>query len=478
MSFSGVPKEIFGTDIIHHHSSKLYCLQKLRSKSSPGFQPKGFVALSLTVKSPVSLLGPKALSEEKTLAWCWIWGLKLLVVLLDFHVYKDLMERKREGSKEERARCWQCRRHWAQVKPHGIPSEDTFLLWGWWNSGTGYPERLWNPCWWRCQNLTRYSPEHPALKRWGWMRCPSGETQLQGAEDHSSLIHFVSLKFPTGSRSWLYLADTFTHWKGWCNSASPERNLPVCLLSHVCGNLFALEYTACRLNTCRDHVWMYKYKRREGREKSCWAESFIVSYFLLQWSVKAEGSLFLLGITRSTPSSVKTKAVERTCRGYIRIIDIPEMSNLQHQDYIPLNFLCDPTAEMWYKCKNKVWTTSPHLNALLIIFLSLRKVSCCMYVDTFCFEVPFLYFCYKFYCGFTDDGIKWNLTSLKEKWKLEKQHLLVPPWWVHACHSSLGHCLVQQPHQTVPSPDAPCTTPGLEGCGRQTLWCGGWFGNV
>lgn len=102
-------------------------LQKLRSKSSPGFQPKGLVTLSLTLKSPVSLSCPKALSEEKTVAWCWIWGVKLLVLLLDFHVYKNLLGRKPEGSKEEKARHWQCKRHWAQVKPHGIPSENTFF---------------------------------------------------------------------------------------------------------------------------------------------------------------------------------------------------------------------------------------------------------------------------------------------------------------------------------------------------------------
>lgn len=27
----------------------------------------------------------------------------------------------------------------------------------------------------------------------------------------------------------------------------------------------------------------------------------------------------------------------------------------------------------------------------------------------------------------------------------------MPPWWVHACCSGLGHRCVQQPHRTVPS---------------------------
>lgn len=121
---------------------QVICLQKLRSKSSPGFQPKGFVTLSLTVKSPVSLSGLEALSEKKTVACCWIWGVKFLVVLLGFHVYKHLLGRKTEGSKEEKARFWQCRRHWARVKPHGIPSENTFFLWGWSDSGTGCPEAV------------------------------------------------------------------------------------------------------------------------------------------------------------------------------------------------------------------------------------------------------------------------------------------------------------------------------------------------
>lgn len=101
---------------------QVICLQKLRSKSSLGFQPKGFVKLSVTVKSPVSLSNPKALWEEKTVAWCWISEVKLLVAILNFHVYKHLLGRKTEGSKEEEARHWQCKRHWAQVKPHGIPS--------------------------------------------------------------------------------------------------------------------------------------------------------------------------------------------------------------------------------------------------------------------------------------------------------------------------------------------------------------------
>lgn len=68
--------------------------------------------------------------------------------------------------------------------------------------------------------------------------------------------------------------------------------------------------------------------------------------------------------------------------------------------------------------------------------------------------------------------------SLKEKWKLEKEHLLVPPWWVHACCSGLGHCCAQQPHQTVPRPDAAFTAPGLEGCGRQTCVGTGMWGMI
>lgn len=67
MSFSGVPKEIFETGIMLHHPTRLYVFKKPRSKSSPGFPSKGFITLSLTVKSPVSFLGPKALSEEKQL---------------------------------------------------------------------------------------------------------------------------------------------------------------------------------------------------------------------------------------------------------------------------------------------------------------------------------------------------------------------------------------------------------------------------
>lgn len=77
-------------------------LQKLREgQSSPGFQPKWFMTLSCTLKSSVSFPCTQALSEEEKVAWSLIWGVKLLVFPLDFHVYTYLLGRSGGVRKRE-----------------------------------------------------------------------------------------------------------------------------------------------------------------------------------------------------------------------------------------------------------------------------------------------------------------------------------------------------------------------------------------
>lgn len=79
------------------------CLQKLREgESSPGFQPKEFMTLSLTMKASASLSCTQGLPVEETVAWSLIWGVKLLVFPLDFHVYKYLLWRKVEWGVRKR----------------------------------------------------------------------------------------------------------------------------------------------------------------------------------------------------------------------------------------------------------------------------------------------------------------------------------------------------------------------------------------
>lgn len=56
-------------------------------------------------------------------------------------------------------------------------------------------------------------------------------------------------------------------------------------------------------------------------------------------------------------------------------------------------------------------------------FCLLGKAGCCMYVDTFCFEVPFLYLCYRFYCGFMCDEIKKKFNKSEGKLKARETAL-------------------------------------------------------
>ena len=129
------------------------------------------------------------------------------------------------------------------------------------------------------------------------------------------------------------------------------------------------------LNTCRACVWMHKYKSSEGRGNSA---SFIVSYSFLQWSMKVEGSLFLLRITRSNLSSVKTKAVERTCRGYIRDMDWNPMCDsliplgLQSQliSYIRITFLWMLFVIQLLRCSANAYFKISYERSQLILVLS------------------------------------------------------------------------------------------------------------